>query len=124
MILYSIAGKGTAKNCDACFEFIVNSMKGDYVKEVGATKILEYLTQSGFTFEEKMRAVVEACSPKLVKAMREKGVSKQKLMKSTHYPNGYIYQCPWNVKDYPKTMDAALQIISDTVGPILEAIGK
>lgn len=111
-------GKSSAKNCDACMTYIISTTVEDGVNAMGISKVLEFITRDDATAEEKMRAVAEACVPKIKKAMQEKGVSKNKLTKFLKYPNGGLYKCPWDITKYPKASEAATKVIAKITEPL------
>lgn len=111
-------GKTTAKNCDTCMTYIISTVGEDGVNAMGLAKVLEFVTRDDATAEEKMRAVAEACVPKIKKAMEEKGVSKNKLNKFLKYPNGGLYKCPWDITKYPKASEAATKVIAEITAPL------
>lgn len=110
--------------CDACFAYIISSVSGDAVNTMGIDKVFAFITRTDATTEEKMRALAEACAPKMQKAMEEKGLSKNKLKQVLKYPNGKMYQCPWDITKYPTATAAVIKIVSDIGGPLVSALGK
>lgn len=118
-ICFRADGKPTGKNCDTCFEYVYKSVARDYVDTAGLQTIAAFLINPDYTLEEKMRAITEACNVKLEKAMKDKGVSKNKLKQAMKYPNGNVYKCPWDVNAYPKLTKAVLERLGETFGPLL-----
>ena len=114
----------TANRCDKCFAFIIKSISGiaDDV-DLDIPKILEFLENPDFTFEEKMRAVAEACSPKMAKALLENGVKKSLVNKAFDYPDGNVFKCPFaDLTKYPKTIAQFFENIGDEYGNILATL--
>jgi hypothetical protein len=118
---FSAGKKVTGKNCDTCFAYMVNTTGKAFMSEAGITEMFSYWTNEEFTFTEKIRAMVEACAPKVKKALKGK-VSKKKLEYAMSYPNGAIYECPWDIRVYPQTIGAFLIAILEALvaAPIIK----
>lgn len=109
-------GKPTGKNCDSCFEFVYSSIASDLLSSVDIPSLIEFYTNPEFTLEEKNMAIFEACSVKMKLAMKAKGVSENKLKRALRYPNGDVYKCPWELREYPKLSQAVLENLGQIVG--------
>eukprot|EP00890_Picochlorum_soloecismus_P004172 jgi/Picsp_1/4756/NSC_02124-R1_---NA--- len=113
----------TANRCDKCFAFIIKSIAGgvDDAK-LDIAKVLDFLGTPDFTIKEKMRAVGEVCSPKMAKALLEKGVKKELVKKATDYPNGKVFKCPTDLAQYPKSIAQFYKNVEGSFGDALTSL--
>lgn len=121
---FLLADKGvTANRCDKCFAFIIKSIAGgvDDAK-LDIAKVLDFLGTPDFTIKEKMRAVGEVCSPKMAKALLEKGVKKELVKKATDYPNGKVFKCPTDLAQYPKSIAQFYKNVEGSFGDALTSL--
>ena len=113
----------TANRCDKCFAFIIKSIAGGAGDaDLDIPKVLDFLGTTEFTIKEKMRAVAEACSPKMAKALLENGVKKELVKKATDYPNGKVFKCPTDLTKYPKAIAQFFENVGDEYGNILATL--
>ena len=119
----ALGSTATSKVCDACFAFLVSSVGEDALKAMGLAKAYQFYILEASN-GEKMRAIAEACGPRMQKAMKQKGLSSKKLNQALKYPNGKMFKCPLETAKYPATTAAATKLISDIAGPLLNGLGK
>lgn len=112
-----------ANRCDKCFAFIFKRLaKSGNDVDLDIQEVLDFLGTPEFTIKEKMRAVGEACAPKMAKALLQNGVKKEIVKKSTDYPKGNVFKCPTDVAKYPKTIAQLYKNIGDNYGDILGSL--
>lgn len=115
--------KVTSNRCDKCFQHLVKSFsKGAPEANLDIPKILGLLVNQNYTLEQKFRAVAEACSPKIAKALLEKGVKKDVVKKATDYPDGNVFKCPADLVNYPRSLTQLIEILLQDFGPILGSL--
>jgi len=81
--------------------------------------VLAFFAKPEYTYEQKVKAVFEACTFKLRTAMKELRVNTGKVNKVFKYPNGNAWKCSWDITDYPKTAQVVTKYIQG-VYPVLE----
>lgn len=115
-------GKVNAKSCDGCAAYLTSKLGPDFINEVDMPSVLAFYANSKYTYEQKSKAMFEACSFKLTKAAKALGVKTGKVNTVFKYPNGNAWKCSWNLQDYPKTIQLFTEYIQDFAGPLLGAI--
>ena len=115
-------GRPTPKVCDACAAYLTRKLGPDFINKVDMPAVLAFFANPDYTYEQKTKAMFEACTFKLRTAMKALGVKSGKVNKVFKYPNGNAWKCSWSLKDYPKSMQMVTEYIQNLAGPLLGAL--